>query len=398
MKESFDILIVGAGASGLAAAISAKRTLPRLRVAMLERLPRVGKKILATGNGRCNLTNLNARSHGYTNREFADSVFEKYDEQRVLQFFKSIGLLTYSDSCGRVYPMSNTASGVLDCLRFEAERLGVKSICEDNCEGIKKTADGFLINGRYRAREIIICTGGCASPSQGSDGSGYKLLSSLGHTVTELYPSLVQLTSPDKQLRQLKGMRVHDAVINAAGRISRGELLFTDYGLSGIAAMEISADIAKAAKRSPVSASLDLIPSMGEREIADFLSGLGGKCEDMLIGILPRAVGAAVIKTAGVDSKSDTQSLGRNALLNLARTAKNFKITFDGNKGFQNAQVTRGGVNINEFDRETLESKKVPGLFCAGELLDVDGGCGGFNLQWAWASGLLAGESAAKSI
>lgn len=398
MKESFDILIVGAGASGLAAAISAKRTLPRLRVAMLERLPRVGKKILATGNGRCNLTNLNARSHGYTNRDFADSVFEKYDEQRVLQFFKSIGLLTYSDSCGRVYPMSNTASGVLDCLRFETERLGVKSICEDKCEGIKKTADGFLINGRYRAREIIICTGGCASPSQGSDGSGYKLLSSLGHTVTELYPSLVQLTSPDKQLRQLKGMRVHDAVINAAGRTSRGELLFTDYGLSGIAAMEISADIAKAAKRSPVSASLDLIPSMGEREIADFLSGLGGKCEDMLIGILPRAVGAVVIKAAGVDSKSDTQLLGRNALLNLARTAKNFKVTFDGTKGFSNAQVTRGGVNINEFDRETLESKKVPGLFCAGELLDVDGGCGGFNLQWAWASGLLAGESAAKSI
>ena len=216
MKESFDILIVGAGASGLAAAISAKRTLPRLCVAILERLPRVGKKILATGNGRCNLTNLNARSHGYTNREFADSVFEKYDEQRVLQFFKSIGLLTYSDSCGRVYPMSNTASGVLDCLRFEAERLGVKSICEDKCEGIKKTADGFLINGRYRAREIIICAGGCASPSQGSDGSGYKLLSSLGHTVTELYPSLVQLTSPDKQLRQLKGMRVHDAVQRSA--------------------------------------------------------------------------------------------------------------------------------------------------------------------------------------
>lgn len=109
-------------------------------------------------------------------------------------------------------------------------------------------------------------------------------------------------------------------------------------------------------------------------------------------------VGAAVIKTVGVDSKSDTQLLGRNALLNLARTAKNFKVTFDGTKGFQNAQVTRGGVNINEFDRETLESKKVPGLFCAGELLDVDGGCGGFNLQWAWASGLLAGESAAKSI
>lgn len=398
MKESFDIFTVGAGASGLAAAISAKRASPRLRVAMLERLPRVGKKILATGNGRCNLTNLNARSHGYTNRDFADSVFKKYDEQRVLQFFRSIGLLTYSDSCGRVYPMSNTASSVLDCLRFEAERLGIKSICEDKCENIKPIDGGFLINGQYRTRTVIVCTGGCASPSQGSDGSGYKLLSSLGHSVTELYPSLVQLTSPDKQLRQLKGMRVHDAVISAAGRTSRGELLFTDYGLSGIAAMEISADIAKAAKNSKVSASLDLIPSMGERETADFLSKLDGKCEGMLIGILPRAVGAAVIKAAGIDPKADARSLGKNVLRGIARTAKNFPMTFDGTKGFQNAQVVRGGVNIREFDCETLESKKVPGIFCAGELLDVDGGCGGFNLQWAWASGLLAGESAAKSI
>ena len=276
MRENFDILIIGAGASGLAAAINANRTAPRLGVAMLERLPRVGKKILATGNGRCNLTNLNANSHAYTNSGFACSVFSKYGDERVLEFFKSLGLLTYSDSCGRVYPMSNAASSVLDCLRFEAERLGVQSICENNCEKTEPTDGGFLINGKYTARKIIVCTGGCASPSQGSDGSGYKLLSSLGHTVTELYPSLVQLTSPDRQLRQLKGMRVHDAVISAVGRLSRGELLFTDYGLSGIAAMEISADIAKAAKTSPVKASLDLIPSMGERETADFLFELRG--------------------------------------------------------------------------------------------------------------------------
>lgn len=264
----------------------------------------------------------------------------------------------------------------------------------------KNRADRRRLSDKRKVRgaEDYRLHGGCASPSQGSDGSGYKLLSSLGHTVTELYPSLVQLTSPDRQLRQLKGMRVHDAAISAVGRLSRGELLFTDYGLSGIAAMEISADIAKAAKTSPVKASLDLIPSMGERETADFLFELRGKCGDMLIGILPRAVGTAVLKAAGIDPKAEVRSLGRNAFIKIARTAKNFPMTFDGTKGFQNAQVTRGGINIKEFDGKTLESKKVPGLFCAGELLDVDGGCGGFNLQWAWASGLLAGESAAKSI
>lgn len=396
MKNRFDILIIGAGASGLAAAIKAKSQAPWLRVGVLERLPRVGKKILATGNGRCNLTNLNAHEHSYTNSDFAARVFERYSEQTVIDFFKSIGLLTYSDNCGRVYPMSNTASSVLDCLRFEAHRLGVECICEEKCVKIEKVKRDFIINSEHSARMVILAAGGCASPSQGTDGSGFELMRSLGHSVTKLYPSLVQLTSPDKSLRSLKGVRVHDALIRAAGRTSRGELLFTDYGLSGIAAMEISADVARKASGSAVIAQIDLLPSMQEGEIEEFLSSLNAACENALVGLLPKAVGVAVLKRVNIPPETDIKSLNRKRLGELADKIKNFTVTLDGSKGFENAQVTRGGVRVDEFDCETLESKIVENLFCAGEILDVDGGCGGFNLQWAWASGLCAGESAAN--
>lgn len=396
MENRFDILIIGAGASGLAAAIKAKREAPWLRVGMLERLPRVGKKILATGNGRCNLTNLNAHEHGYTNSDFAAVVFEQYSEQTVIDFFKSMGLLTYSDNCGRVYPMSNNASSVLDCLRFEAERLEIELICEEKCEKIEKIKRDFIIDGKHSARMVIVAAGGCASPSQGTDGSGFELLRSLGHSVGELYPSLVQLTSPDKSLRSLKGVRVHDAILRAAGRTSRGELLFTDYGLSGIAAMEISADVAKKARGSNVIAQIDLLPSMSENEVKDFLYSLSGACEKVLIGILPKAVGTLVLKRAGISPETDIAALSRKQLSELVGRIKSFSISLNGAKGFENAQVTRGGVRVNEFDPETLESKIIENLFCAGEILDVDGGCGGFNLQWAWASGLCAGESAAR--
>lgn len=396
MENRFDILIIGAGASGLAAAIKAKSEAPWLRVGILERLPRVGKKILATGNGRCNLTNLNAHEHRYTNSDFAANVFAQYSEQVVIDFFKSIGLLTYSDSCGRVYPMSNTASSVLDCLRFEAKRLEIEIICEEKCEKIEKIKRDFVIDGKHSARMVIMAAGGCASPSQGTDGSGFELMRSLGHSVGELYPSLVQLTSPDKLLRSLKGVRVHDAVISAAGRVSRGELLFTDYGLSGIAAMEISADVAKKARGSNVIAQIDLLPSMNEGETEEFLSSLSGACENALVGILPRAVGMAVLKRANISPETDIKALSRNRIGELVERIKSFTLTLSGAKGFENAQVTRGGVRVNEFDSETLESNIVENLFCSGEILDVDGGCGGFNLQWAWASGLCAGESAAR--
>ncbi len=399
MKKYFDIIIVGASASGLAAAINAKKFAPEKSVALLERLPRVGKKILATGNGRCNLSNINAAQHPYTNKDFAASALNRYDVKNTLYFFKSIGLMTYTDTSGRIYPLSNTASGVLDTLRFAAEKCGADIFCDTKVQKIKPTNGGFILNDEFQCKKLLIAAGGCASPAQGSDGSGYELLKSLGHTVTPLYPSLVQLTSPDKHLRSLKGVRVHDAVIEIDGTGSRGEILFTDYGLSGIATMEISAVAARKCKnKKTVLATLDLLPSMTENEIADFLSSFSTKCENMLNGLLPKAVGSMILRETGIDCSVSSDKLTQKDFYNIAKAIKQFDVHINGTKGFDSAQVTSGGADVREFNADTLKSKIVPSLWCSGEILDIDGGCGGFNLQWAWSSGLLAGEKMAKEL
>lgn len=245
----------------------------------------------------------------------------------------------------------------------------------------------------------MIAAGGCAAPTQGSDGSGYELLKLLGHHVTKLFPSLVQLTSPDKRMRSLKGVRVHDAIIEIDGVQSRGEVLFTDYGLSGIATMEISSVAARKCESSKtVLATLDLLPTMTENEITDFLSNFSTKCENMLNGLLPKAVGAAVLREAGIDSAVSSDKLSKNDFCKISRVIKHFEVVINGTKGFDSAQVTSGGADVREFEADTLKSKIVPSLWCSGEILDIDGGCGGFNLQWAWSSGLLAGEKMAKEL
>ena len=394
MNNQFDILIIGASASGLACAINAKRLCPQKEIAILEALPKIGKKILATGNGRCNLSNLGALSHPYKNYKFASAALKRYPPEKTLEFFKSLGLLTFSDDCSRVYPMSNAATSVLDVLRFAAERLNIKIFCDTKAKFVKKTKDGFIINNEFKCKKLLIAAGGCASPAQGSDGSGYELLKSLGHSITPLYPSLVQLTSPEKQkLRPLKGVRVHDAIIKIENHEVRGELLFTDYGLSGIASMEMSQKIEG---RENLVSSIDLLPTMSEKDIADFLKSVKLSASTMLLGILPKAVANAVLKEAKiVESKNSNQLLFKD-LIRVSHIIKNFKVKIDGTKGFSFAQVTSGGVKVTEFNRNTLESNLVSSLYCAGEILDVDGGCGGFNLQWAWSSGLTVGEEIVK--
>ena len=239
MKHT-DILIIGGGASGLAAAIAAKRTDKTKSVTVLEHLPKVGKKILATGNGRCNLGNMNAAEHAYTNMRFASYAIEKYGTDKLVEFFESTGLYTRADSEGRLYPMSNSAASVLDALRFECENLGVVFCCEEKATEIKKCTDGFTVNGAYRAKSVIIATGGKSAPSQGSDGSGYPLLKSLGHKITALSPSLVQIKTDTAKIKSLKGVRAKASLTLSTGGKSDGEILFTDYGVSGIAAMDLS--------------------------------------------------------------------------------------------------------------------------------------------------------------
>lgn len=394
----YDIIIVGGGASGLAAAINAKRTNGKIKVAILEALPRVGKKILATGNGRCNLTNFNAVSSCYTNSAFTQNVLESYPSRKVLEFFKSLGVLCVNDGEGRVYPMSNTAASVLDALRYEAERLGVGIYCDTHVEKIKRNNGVFDVDGKIGKR-VIIAVGGCSSPSQGSDGSGYSLLKSLGHTVTEVYPGLVRLNT-EENTKALKGIRVKARLklLRNGEKIdsSKGEVLFTESGISGIAAMDISRSI----KKGKYICVLDVLPECDEKAVRSFLNSLNGEMpiENALSGMLPRRVGQYILKKCGINFTVPIKKLKENEIGSIISTAKALRFNISGTDGFANAQITIGGARIDEFDPKTLQSRLVKGLYCTGELLDVDGICGGYNLQWAWASGLTAGRLAAEGL
>lgn len=391
----YDIMIVGCGASGLTAAIGAKRANGKLNVVAVEALPRVGKKILATGNGRCNLTNVNAEPSVYRNGDFAGYALKEFSPKRVIDFFGSIGLMCVSDSEGRVYPMSNTAASVLDALRFEAERLGVNFICENHIDCVKKI-NGLFSVGENTARKVIICAGGCASPAQGSDGSGFGLLKYLGHRITDIHPGLVQLTV-EENTKSIKGIRAKANVILKAGEKktdkSNGEVLFTDYGLSGISIMDISRSVGK----GKYDCSVDVLPSCTFGKAADFLKSMNGEMpvENALAGMMPRKLGQYILKRVGVKGGIEVGKLNDKTIEKIIGTAKNLIFTVNGTMGFKNAQITVGGAEVSEFNPKTMESRLVKGLYCAGEILNVDSVCGGFNLQWAWSSGLLAGRSAA---
>lgn len=396
----YDIAVIGAGASGIAAAISAKRKNARLSVLLIDSLSKIGKKILATGNGRCNLTNLTADADVYNTRAVY-SVMKVCPPERIIEFFSSIGLECVSDNESRVYPMSNTAASVLDCLRFEAGRLGIDVLTDTKVSSVQKHKNGFIINGNIESRKVIVATGGKAAPSQGSDGSGYSILKAFGHTITDLYPGLVQLTVKEN-LKFLKGVRVKSAVSlrnKSEKEIDKsvGEVLFADYGLSGIAIMDISRSV----KDDDCRCVLNILPEMSKEILVDFINKAKKRnpnltFEDALSGILPKKVGYLIIKNSGFRQDIRLSDLNSNSINKFAENMKNCTFTVTGTKGFDNAQITVGGAKFDEFNLETLESEKIEGLYCTGEILDVDAPCGGFNLQWAWASGIVAGAAAAE--
>lgn len=401
--KKYDAAVIGGCAAGITAAINAKRLNPKLNIVIIEKLPRLGKKILATGNGRCNLTNLNAVSADYKNGEFVSVVFEKYPPEKVIEFFESAGLMVYSDSEGRVYPRSNMAASVLDVLRFELEGLGVDAICDMPVTEVKKKNGGFIINGEIECKKLIVAAGGKASASQGSDGSGYALAKQLGHSVTKLFPSLVPLTVSNN-VKPLKGVRARNVKLtlksNDTVKQTQGELLFTDNGISGIAAMELAAAAEELinAEKARTFTIIDFFPDMSQKELIDYLlkiKDIKGYCTlDMLFaGILPKAIGVEMCKASLLyKQERKISQLSYRELASAASKAKSFELEVTGTKGFANAQVTSGGIPVEEIDPETMESRICKGLYFAGEIIDVDAGCGGYNLQWAFASGLLAGE------
>ena len=405
--KRFDLIIIGGCASGLAAVVNAHRLYPELKTAVIEKLPRAGKKILATGNGRCNLSNINASSDDYTNGAFVITALEKYSVEKTLDFFSSLGLKTYTDGEGRTYPASNTAASVVDAFRFNLD--GVELITDTAVTDVKKQNGGFVLNDEYYCDKLIIATGGKASPSQGSDGSGYTLAKALGHTVTNLYPALVPLTADASVTKPLKGVRIHKAEISLEKNgkpigSSKGELLFTDSGISGIAAMELASAFERnKEKGADIFAVIDLAPDMSKEEICGYLTDLCRESkrdfESLLTGIIPKAAGIAVLKKSGVyPSEKTVKELSEKEIENVSEDLKQFRIKVTGTKGFDCAQVTSGGVSTDEINPATMESLVCKNLFFAGEIIDVDGiCCGGYNLQWAWSSGLTAGELGGKA-
>jgi len=398
------IAVIGAGASGLCAAIEAKRTNINNNVMLIEKNPRVGKKILVTGNGKCNLSNLNATSESFfPSGEITKAALDSFGVENTLGFFESIGLYTYADDEGRVYPLSNQASTVLDMLRFECKRLGIETMCEYKVKKIEKTRKGFIINETFFFDKVIVACGGKSNPVHGSDGSGYELLKSFGHTFKNIRPALVPLLCYDFP-KNLKGVRcVCNCVLYENGSEKAkcsGEVQFTDYGLSGIPIMNLSgfADIDSGKE---YTVSLDTVPSLTEEEVYSFIEERiskdeNGLIENLLSGIVNKQLGLAILKICSVNQNGFIGSIKENQVKALSSALKNWTVKIKNTKGFDFSQVTAGGVSTDEFNPDTLESKLCDGLYACGEIFDVFSECGGFNLQWAWSSGRLSGRSASE--
>ena len=372
---------------------------------LLERQNRVGRKLLATGNGRCNLTNLNLTPDNYhgASPQFIVPAMNAFGTVDTLEFFQNLGLLTVAEDSGRVYPLSDQAGSVVDVLRFAVEAAGVEVRTEFDVTAVKQTKTGFKIcseSESIRSDKVIICCGGMAGGKLGGTKSGYELLQSFGHRVTRLYPVLVQLKTDNTYVRSLKGVRADAAITlkrdGEALAESAGEVQFADYGVSGPAIFEISR--AAASEKGQLTVHLDLLRDLDFAQVQELLlrrqqAMPSLMLENLLTGMVHNRLGRTVLRYAGYDLNSPVSSLKQSDIKKIAAALGDFTLPIIGNLGFDGAQVTAGGIRTDEFDPVTLESRLVPGLYAAGEVLDVDGDCGGYNLQWAWASGRLAGKT-----
>ncbi len=396
------VAVIGGGASGMMAALTAAEDRGN-RVVLLERQQRLGRKLLATGNGRCNLTNTGASPEHYHGRDasFPLPALEAFPPGETLCFFRSLGLLTAEEYGGRVYPLSNSANSVLDVLRLALDAAGVEQRCGESVRALRRKGKGFSLvtdGGGLDADRVIVACGGCAGATLGGVKDGYELLRSLGHARTALHPALVQLTTAPEYPRALKGVRVQCSLRLARGgdvlAESRGELQFTEKGVSGPAVFDLSR--AAATEGGPLTLHAALLP-LSEDELLALLrerrAAQGAlAASELLTGMLHNRLGRMLVKYAGLTAATPLSELTEKDLRRVAAACRDFALPVTGTEGFDHAQVTAGGAQTAQFDPRTLESRLVPGLFACGEVLDVDGDCGGYNLQWAWASGRLAGR------
>ncbi len=400
--KSKRIAVIGGGASGVCAAIEAKNCDASIEVTIFERMPKILKKILATGNGRCNFANENlSPSHFHGDTLFLRRVLtSSYADTE--NYFRSLGLMTYTED-GRLYPRSQQASALRNLLEEKLSDSGVKIIAECTVNGLKQSKNGFLVNGEF-FDAVIVCGGGKAAPVQGSDGSCYVLLRSMGHSTTDLYPALCGLTTKDKSLNPLKGVR-------AEGKASLycnssllgeecGEIQFTDKGISGIPVMNLS-HLCKSNKN--LRLVIDLCDDITFTELCEHIRLAKAntperECETVLNGLVNSKLAFAVMSKAGVKPHTKIRHLSNTQINTLCDTLKGFTFEINGSRGFDSAQITCGGIKTTEISPENMMSKLAEGLFICGEILDIHGDCGGYNLHLAWTTGRIAGNGAAEYI
>lgn len=402
-KNGYDAIVIGGGASGMLAAIFAARA--GSSVLILDQKDTLCKKIHATGNGKCNFTNKNWQEEFFRSStpELANHRVRLFSLEETLSFFREIGIFP-KERNGYYYPASEQAASVADALCREAKRLGIHNRTGVRVTGIKQNAQKcftvFTAAETYSASAVVLATGGMASPAHGSDGSGYEFAKAFGHTVLTPLPAIVQLKAEGGFFKTLAGVRLEGRIrlcIDKHCYEEQGELLFAAYGLSGIPVMQLSRYAAYAlSEKKRLIAELDLFPGLEETELAKELSVRfkrmkNDSAEEAMVGLCNHKLNYILLKECGIDPLTSCSRLKQGTAELLAAKIKNFAVRITDTNGFSNAQACAGGIPLTELT-DSCESKRIPGLFFTGELCDVDGTCGGYNLQWAWSSGALAGK------
>lgn len=402
-----DIIIIGGGASGIMAAITAKDQ--GFNPIILEANDRIGKKILATGNGRCNITNENISLSNYhsANPNFFEHVINEFSKDDTLSFFEMLGLPIISLENGKMYPLSLQASSVLDILRMALSEREVPVHVNSKVVKIHREHKIFKVicsdGSYYKADKIILAAGGKSSPKTGSDGSGMSIAYSLGHRLVETVPALVQLKLDFKSLKALSGIKFDgNAAILLNGKEEKsdfGEILFTDYGISGPPILQLSRIASYGIKeKKDVQIKIDMLPDISMKKLKTYLENHWGTFSyrsvyDSFLGIINKKLIPILLKECKVSNiHKCCFDLTFKEKENIFNALKCWTFKVSGTNSYLNSQVTAGGIDTREVNNITLESKLIPGLYFCGEVLDVDGDCGGFNLQWAWSSGYTAGK------
>ncbi len=403
----YDIVIIGAGPAGIMAAITAKQN--GASVILIEKNPAIGRKILATGNGRCNITNRLAKVENYhgSNPEFIGSVLKSFDQHETIKFFENLGLILKEEDRGRMFPRTNQATSVVDILSHELSRLEVEIKLNSEVKKIE-TNDGWKIRltdgSEIICKKLILTTGGKAAHQFGSSGDGLFWSKNLGVQIEPTFAALVPMETKESWVKNVQGLKAEAQasffVDNKIISQRSGDLIFTHYGVSGPAIMSQARFIAPFIDKANIKVELDFVKDNSAKELDEIISKIfnsaGHKSvKSALVGMVPANLISIILAESNINESKKVAEISKSERQLIVKNLKALTLHILKLRPFKEAQVTRGGITTDEINPETLESKKIKSLYFAGEIMDVDGDSGGFNLQWAWSSGYLAGKSAA---